>query len=424
MPRSNTHEGFGSPTSRERRPDPGASMDSSAGIERKAYALNRAAKDEHKPRVLVLPAIFAVGGVERNTAAVMRQLADRFRFVVVTNERHTEEGGCLLDAIVPDSEAIFDLASISPRSEHLELLREICGRFPPDLVWVCNGSVWYHENIEPILTLFGKVPLVDQQVYDWQEGWVNHLTASYVSRVARLVAINSEIRKKFINTFDCADKIDLIYHAIDTDRLPAPARSNPAAGRDGQRVSRYFFIGRLTDQKRPLDLIETASIIEQSGETIEIVMIGNGPLAQSCAARVRETGVSNISMRPFTDRVADIYAEADAIIFTSAYEGLPIVMLESLASGVPVISTDVGDIRRVADELGGGCMVVDEAIGHPDRMASALLDFDRNLSRYQSEAIGVAATVRQRFGSEKVASDYFECWAAAWQAYADRDVAF
>lgn len=69
-------------------------------------------------------------------------------------------------------------------------------------------------------------------------------------------------------------------------------------------------------------------------------------------------------------------------------------------------------------------MVVDEAIGHPDRMASALLDFDRNLSRYQSEAIGVAATVRQRFGSEKVASDYFECWAAAWQAYADRDVAF
>lgn len=387
-----------------------------------ANTLNLSEPGFEKPRILILPAIFAVGGVERLTATIMRELSDRFQFVVVTNEPHRPDRGCLFDAIGPVSEAIFDLAGIADPSEHLVLLREICARFPPDLVWVCNGSTWYHQNVDEILSMFADTPVVDQQVYDATEGWVRLLTPDYASRVTRLIAINSKIQTVFDKRLSAGGRTDVIYHAIDESRLPKVSTSYQRSEESIKYTDRFVFIGRLAEQKRPLDLIEIARILEMEEPGVEFEMVGNGPLAGICAEKIQDLGLANVRLTPFTDNVAAIYESAAALILVSAFEGLPIVMLEALASGVPVLATDVGDVRKIAEELGGGCVVVADAIDCPDRMAGVLLDFYRDLDVHRAAAAAVSSTVRERFGASRVAEDYLDCWSRAWQSFADRDV--
>lgn len=388
-----------------------------------AVHLSSEAKANSRPRILVMPAVFAVGGVERNTAAVMRQLSTEFRFVVVTNEPHSPDSGRLLDAIKPDAEAIFDLASVAPRSTHLTCLDSICKAFSPDLVWVCNGSVWFHQNIHELMRLFRRVPIVDQQVYDHNEGWINSLTSDYVDAVARIVAINTHIRDALVDRFGAADKIDLIRHAVDFDRLD---HWQGEAGADLEyrdaRRRRYVFIGRLVDQKRPLDFIEVAHMLQKSHPHMDFRLIGNGPMARACRDRITKLGVANIEHVTYVENTAAVYRMADGLVIVSSYEGLPLVVLEALGSGVPVLATDVGEISALVDDVGDACVIVDGGIGNPATVSASLARFDEALDLHRSAAQRASSRVRERFGAAGVAETYVECWSRAWSTYADRDL--
>ncbi len=381
-----------------------------------AYAISNSQVTDGRPRVLVLPAQFAVGGVERNTASIMKELSESYRFVVVTNEPHTTESGCLLDQIVNCSEAVFDLARKAPRADHLDHLTSICRRFPPDLVWVCNGSVWYHNNSAAICRLFASIPIVDQQIYDVDAGWINNMTPDYTRHVARFIAINQRIQDKIASGVAPSTRTDLIYPAVDVSRLAAAPLGEPSTARKASHT--YALIGRLSPQKRPLDLIKAAKIIETKGATLKFLIVGDGPDARLCADQVAKLGLRNVSMHPFVEDVAKVYAEIDALVLVSEYEGLPVVMLEALASGIPVLATDVGDIERVSQMLGGGCVVMQDSIGQPERIAAALLAFDANLEAHTQSARAVSSTVRKKFSSKTLAAQYESSWICAWQTLA------
>lgn len=382
------------------------------------------AEHDGRPRILVLPAIFAVGGVERNTAAIMRELTTYFKFVVVTNEFHTKETGCLLDTIKDTCEAIFDLAAQSDKAAHIRHLQTIVESYPPDLVWICNGSTWYHENLDELHEIFHGAPIVDQQIYDTKAGWINWMTPEYSQRISRYVAINSKIAEKLAAEFSPPEKIDLIYPAVDLARLKVSRTVEVTyKGQEQEKESRHFvFVGRLSDQKRPLDLIQAACLLQEKASGITLEIVGSGPLEIKCAERIKKYRLHNIRMTPFVEDVAEVYARADGIVFVSEYEGLPIVMLEALASGVPVISTDVGDIRKVAAELGGGCAIMDGAIGHPSIIADALVSFSSEIQRHQQAAAEVSQIVIDRFSASNIARQYLGCFSAAFQIQAAKDM--
>ncbi|MDB4965216.1 MAG: glycosyl transferase [Myxococcales bacterium] len=91
------------------------------------------------------------------------------------------------------------------------------------------------------------------------------------------------------------------------------------------------------------------------------------PLAQAAVARLSGARLEVASAVPF-DEMPWVYASADALLLTSHAEGSPNCVKEALACGVPVVSTDVGDVREVLDGL-PPCAVVDP---DPDRIAAAL----------------------------------------------------
>lgn len=372
--------------------------------------LDRAPTGEERPLMLVLPGLFAVGGVERNTIEVMRALASRYRFVVVTNEPLDPVRGSLHRQLDGLCEGVYDLGEIAPAEDHLELLRQLDARHGFDCMWIVNGSTWLSDNLAALRQAFADIPIVDQQVYDTTHGWISNYQKPEIRAFDRHIAINRKIADAFVQRYSiAAERVRLIYHAIDGRCWEAVAgdRHRGAALRAAwglpAGVPLYACIGRLTAQKQPLDFLDLARRSQADGRPDVFALVGDGELGESCRQFVSHHGLKNVIMPGFMDQPGDLFAAVDGLVITSAYEGLPIVSLEAMAAGLPVLATDVGDLRLVG-ETHGSITLFTAAEG--DGRYAEFLRWCGNLPAHTSRARERAAGVRAAFGVDEIAGQY------------------
>ena len=109
-------------------------------------------------------------------------------------------------------------------------------------------------------------------------------------------------------------------------------------------------VGRLDRQKNPMLLIDSFHRIHKAMPDARLLLVGDGVLRTQIEERVREydltTAVHLCGVKGPSD-VSRYLRTADAFVLTSAYEGMPMCVLEALGSGLPVVTTDVGEVRRV-----------------------------------------------------------------------------
>jgi glycosyltransferase involved in cell wall biosynthesis len=377
--------------------------------------------NDPRPLIVVMPAIFAVGGVERNTVEIMRALGDTFRFVLVTNEVHNVSKGSLHHQLIGLVEDVFDLAELAPSSLHLELLVRIIHDYNASLIWICNGSTWLSKNAVDLRNTFADMPIVDQQAYDTDQGWIAHFHNSGIQGFDRFIAVNSRIRDVFNKRYGIPlERIDLIYPAIDSQRFSLTQDfTADALFRDAQRIPQdvlvFALVGRLHEQKRPLDFLELARRSQEAGLSDVFVLIGNGDLGPKCHDFVIRHELLNIRFIDYCEDMAQVFSSLTGLIITSAYEGLPIVSLEAMASGVPILSTDVGDISIVFKDHGVGRLY--GPVGDVDALWHGFLQWRKHLDTITSAARDAAPSIGCRFSSTEVARHYTACWSKALAAY-------
>jgi glycosyltransferase involved in cell wall biosynthesis len=110
---------------------------------------------------------------------------------------------------------------------------------------------------------------------------------------------------------------------------------------------RILVLGRIEAHQKGLDtLLDYASARQDLGERFCLNFVGNGPYASIIESRLREDdGLARwVTLQDWTTPI-EAFAAHDVLLMTSRYEGVPLVMLEAMALGVPVVAPDLDGVR-------------------------------------------------------------------------------
>lgn len=150
-----------------------------------------------------------------------------------------------------------------------------------------------------------------------------------------------------------ASKLRYIPNAVDTHVFCPGPRKGYLHGQLGipPDTPLVGFVGRLSSEKGPSNFIKIASIAHNSVRDCHFVLVGEGPLYEKL-----EKDIDNLGMNTFihlaglqTDMPA-VYDSLDLVVSTSHSEAMPLAILEAMASGLPVIVTNVGGMIDIVEE--------------------------------------------------------------------------
>lgn len=163
-------------------------------------------------------------------------------------------------------------------------------------------------------------------------------------------------------------------------------------------------VGRLVEQKRFDRFLEALSMLP---DQVHAAIVGGGPLEGELRERAQRLGISGrVHFAGHRDDVADVMRALDLLVVSSDRESLANVMLEALAVGVPVVSTDVSGARealRPLDDGGRPGEVVDRTA---EDLAAAVGPLIRDEPRRQAAADAASRAARTRFGRERMLDEW------------------
>jgi glycosyltransferase involved in cell wall biosynthesis len=174
----------------------------------------------------------------------------------------------------------------------------------------------------------------------------------------------------------------------------------------------WLSVGRLTEAKRHADLIDAMRLVCARHPGARLLIAGIGPLHRALEEQIEGLELAdNIRLLGLRDDVPALMQAADGFALSSAWEGLPMVLLESAASSLPIVATDVGGSRDVVDEGDTGYLV---PARQPDLLAEQMLRL-MALSPIERQAMGARAR------ASTIAAFDLERIADRWKAIYRRD---
>ncbi len=182
------------------------------------------------------------------------------------------------------------------------------------------------------------------------------------------VAISDFTRSQLMRWADRSDwdRLHVVRCTVGDEDLN-PDQIAPATG-----TPTFVNVGRLSAQKGQLTLIDGFAELVERGVDARLTIVGDGELRTAVEGAVRDKGLSDrvtlTGSLPGSE-VRQRLAESHALVLPSFAEGLPMVIMEAFAVGVPVISTTIAGIPELVEHDRSGILV---APGRPDLIADAM----------------------------------------------------
>ena len=192
-----------------------------------------------------------------------------------------------------------------------------------------------------------------------------------------VLAIARFTRRYLIQNYDIpASKVSLIYQGTDIERFKPRQKTRQ------QSLNRYRLppnaspvlgcVGSFEERKGQFVLLDALSILVRGPlPEAHLLLVGDGPDERALKTQVKRRGLgSKVSFYPFTRSPETIFPVLDITVLPSLYrEGLPNVLLESLAMGVPVVASDLGSVGEAVVDGETGILV---SPGSVEQLAEAI----------------------------------------------------
>jgi glycosyltransferase involved in cell wall biosynthesis len=233
----------------------------------------------------------------------------------------------------------------------------------------------------------------------------------------RLVAVSVGTREYLMREERVPpEKIEIIPNAIEWPQQVAPPQVE-AVKREFGGKGRFPLLGtvaRLTPQKGLSYLLEAISILVARFPGLFCVIVGDGPLRVELEALAVRLGLENhVRFCGLRRDVRAIFQSLDLFVLPSLFEGLPLSLLEAMASGAPVVATHVAGIDEVIEDGANG-RLAPPADAHA--LAAAITELLDNEALAQGLAQQGQTTVRQRYAIGAVSKEYERVYGELLQA--------
>lgn len=230
-------------------------------------------------------------------------------------------------------------------------------------------------------------------IYSLMERWV-------LGRTERIIAVNQRTKEYYLKKKPkLKNKITVISVGVDNEIFKP-------MDKDAMRKSYGFnkdekvilFVGRFSVEKGlDLLLLGFADLKSEMPEA-KLVLLGEGPDEQKIKKLIKNNNIEDVIIMKALkhNKIPEIINCADTLVLCSLYEGMPTIVLESLACGVPVVSTEVGDVNKVVinDKTG-------ELVQNRDSVSvkKALVNVLRNKRDYYSHN---CVSVAQKYSWDEI----------------------
>jgi glycosyltransferase involved in cell wall biosynthesis len=330
--------------------------------------------DAGPPAVLFLLPFLAVGGAERLLYDLLPGLGDR-RVLVATLEPHRAHLGTTADRCRDLAPQLYTLGDWLPREAHFGALCHLIRRWRVEALVSWNGTTDFFDLAPELGRRFPRLR-ISSQIYNHEGGWLDHLHPRFNQRVDAHLAVNPRIANALVRRHVPTDRIHVVHHGVPIPELPEPAEAarrrttrRQELGLPGDAIVVGSFI-RLAEQKRPLDIIHLARRVANG--PFHFLLVGGGPMDAAVDAELATRPTPNLTRVGLQTDPLPLYDALDVCLMTSAFEGLPVFLLDGMARGLPAVATDAGEIAELFAH-GGGRMV--PRVGDLDALAAALEHF-------------------------------------------------
>ena len=239
---------------------------------------------------------------------------------------------------------VYDLAPVLSPERMAAGVASMIANWRCDFLIVQN-SLYGYTALPLIRKMMPGIQIIDL-IHSVDESWDQiGATAEVASNIDLRIAMSQLVRDRLRGQGTSDDQALLVRNGVDLDRFKA-APLNTAVPKT------ILFAGRLDPVKRPLLVAGIANELAKlrPQRDFRFVIAGDGPEREAFERRVRQLGLeSTFDFRGHVGDLGPLYAACDLVLLPSRSEGVPLVILEALASARPVVASNVGSIGEVLD---------------------------------------------------------------------------
>lgn len=209
-----------------------------------------------------------------------------------------------------------------------------------------------------------------------QKGKLSALIASWVMKKASAITtVNQEMKTWVIAQGISNDTVSVIRNGVERQALQ---KKNPE-----DAICRFIFVGSLVQGKGVDYLIEALASVHALEKNIHLLIVGDGEEMDDLKTDVHEKGLSDIvtfSGTKASDQIPKLMLASDCLVLPSLSEGIPNVVLEAMACGLPVVASSLPGICEVLKNEETGFLVSPKDVAG---LSKSLLVLARNPERRQ-----------------------------------------
>ena len=239
-----------------------------------------------------------------------------------------------------------------------------CFLNPPDILFVPAHTIPLirRPGLKTVVTIHdvGFQKFLEQYQSRWWRLYGGRISNFAARAATHVIAVSESTKRDLVEKLDVSpDKVTVVYEGVDHEKFRVQGsgfRVDEVRGKYGIDSDYLLFVGTVQPRKNLVRLIKAFSMLSPRFPNLDLVIAGKkGWLADEIYAAPKKFGVEEkVKFLGYVpeDEIRSLMNGASALVFPSLYEGFGLPVLEALACGCPVVTSNISSLPEVVGEAG------------------------------------------------------------------------